>query len=142
MRVGIIGAGRVSGGHAAAAAAVPELELAAVVEPNEERRARFADKHGCAAYARHQDMLSGGGIDLALLGLPHWLHAPVAVDCLNAGVHTMVEKPMAVAVEECDQMIEAADASGAQLMVGHTQQFFNANIVTRRLSEAERSERR
>ena len=134
MRVGVIGAGRVSGGHAAAAKSVPGLRLHAVSEPHEERREAFVQRHGtAAAYADHREMLSDGEIDLALLGLPHWLHAPIAIDCLNAGVHTLVEKPMAVSVKECGAMMEAADANRVQLMVGHTQQFFQANLVTRRL---------
>lgn len=133
MRVGVIGAGRVSGGHAAAVKSIPGLRLHAVAEPHEERREAFAQRHGCAAYADRREMLSDGEIDLALLGLPHWLHAPIAIDCLNAGVHTLVEKPMAVSLEECAAMTAAADANGVQLMVGHTQQFFQANLVTRQL---------
>ena len=128
LGVGIFGAGRVSGGH-------PGLKLIGVVEPDEERRSRFTQRHECEGFASHRDMLERDDIDLILVGLPHWLHAPLSIDALNAGKHVMVEKPMACTLEECDAMIDAADRNGVRLMVGHTQQFFAVNRLFKGMIE-------
>ena len=58
-------------------------------------------------------------MDLAVVAVPNAFHATVAVDLLDAGVHVLVEKPMARSVPECDEMLAAAERSGAVLAVGH-----------------------
>jgi predicted dehydrogenase len=58
------------------------------------------------------------------------------MDALNAGKHVMVEKPMAMTIEECQAMSAAAEQNSVQLMVGHTQHFFPANIATKALIDA------
>ena len=57
--VGIIGASRVSGGHAAAIAAVPETKLVAIAEPDAQRREEFTRKHQCTGYASHERSPNG-----------------------------------------------------------------------------------
>ena len=131
--VGFFGAGRVSRDHVYAATRLPDLKLVGVAEPDEERRTLFAQRHGCDGYADHRDLLAREDVDLVLVGLPHYLHAPLTIDALNAGKHVMVEKPMAMTVEECEAMIEAADRNGVRLMVGHTQHFFPSNIAAKDL---------
>jgi len=67
-----------------------------------------------------------GRAEVAVLALPNHLHAPVAVELLRAGVHVLVEKPMALSTAECDAMIEAAEAGGALLTVGLQFRFFDS----------------
>jgi predicted dehydrogenase len=133
LGVGILGAGRIASGHAHAVRAVDGLRLVAVAEPNDERRARFTERFGCAGYADHGQLLARDDVDIVLAGLPHFLHAPLVVEALDAGKHTMVEKPMAMTLDECDRMIEAAEAHGVQLMVGHHHHFVPANVAAKEL---------
>ena len=133
LGVGIIGAGRVSRDHAYAVQRHAGLQLVGVAEPDEEKRSRFVQRYRCDACANHRDLLAKDGVDMVLVGVPHWLHAPVVKDVLNAGVHCMVEKPMAMTVEECRGMVAAAEENGVRLMVGHTQHFFPANIAVKGL---------
>lgn len=131
--VGIIGAGRVSAEHAGAVANMDNLQLLAVAEPDDERRAQFAADHHCNGYADHQKLLDRQDVDLVLVGVPNWLHAPLVIDAIKAGKHVLVEKPMAMTTQECNAMIDAAKQHGVQLMVGHTQHFFPANVAAKTL---------
>ena len=131
--VGILGAGRVSRDHGYAVKNTPGLELVAVADPDGDRCGSFAQQQGCAAHTDHHELLARDDVDLVLAGLPHWLHAQVTIDALNAGKHVMAEKPMAMTVEECRAMVEAAEKNGVRLMVGHTQHFFPANIAVKEL---------
>src|SRR5262245_49295462 len=70
--------------------------------------------------------------NLAIIALPHHLHAEASVDALRAGAHVLCEKPMARTVAECDTMIAAADAAGRTLAVGHFRRFFPAVKVIRK----------
>ena len=60
--------------------------------------------------------------------LVHQLHHRLTVDSLNAGKHVLVEKPMALSLEQCDPMVAAADASRVKLMVGHTHHFYGTSL--------------
>lgn len=127
--VGILGAGRVSRDHAYAVNSADGLELIGVADPEEERSRAFAEKYQCAGYTDPSELLGRDDVDLILVGVPHWLHAPVCLDALRAGKHVMVEKPMAMTVDECQAMVRAAEENSVQLMVGHTQHFFPANVA-------------
>ncbi|GIX07897.1 MAG: oxidoreductase [Candidatus Poribacteria bacterium] len=135
LGVGIVGAGRISGAHAHAVARHPELFLVGVAEPDEERRTRFVERFGGEGFSAYSELLEREEVRLVLVCLPHWLHAPVAIEAMEAGKHVMVEKPMAMTLEECDAMIAAAERNSVRLMVGHTQQFFAANRLAKRLLE-------
>lgn len=131
--VGIVGAGRVSRDHAYAVENTSGLHLVGVADPMEEKSTAFGQKHRCEAYTDHRELLARDDLDLVLVGVPHGMHASVTVDVLNAGKHAMIEKPMAMTLDECEAMIEAADKNEVQLMVGHTQHFFPANLAVKRL---------
>lgn len=70
-------------------------------------------------FKTHQEMIRSGKVDAIIIATPdHW-HAPMAIDALENGVHVYVEKPMTHTVEETYRLKEAAEKSGALLMVGH-----------------------
>ena len=131
--VGIIGASRVSDGHAAAIAAVPETRLIAIAEPVAQRREQFAREHSCSAYASHTELLSDPQVDIVMIGLPHFLHTEVALAACAAGKHIFLEKPMAMTLANCDAIIAATESAGVKLLVGHTEHFLPAGLAARRL---------
>jgi phthalate 4,5-cis-dihydrodiol dehydrogenase len=133
LRIGIIGAGRVSTAHARAAQALARARLAAVAEVDAERRERFSREYGCPGFERYEEMLGRADVDAVVVALPHWLHAEVTITALDAGKHVLLEKPMAMTVAECDAMIAAEQRSGRKLMVGHSQHFFPVNLAVRQL---------
>jgi predicted dehydrogenase len=66
---------------------------------------------------------AGTNVDAALVAIPNFLHAPVSIELLQAGIHVLVEKPMALTAQDCDRMIDAAEKAGVALTVGLNSRF-------------------
>ncbi len=124
MRIAFTGTGYISKIHALAAQKLPGVELVAVVNHRPESMAAFAAQFGIPRqYASIEALLQDGDVDAISVNTPNYLHAPETIMALEAGVHVMVEKPMAMnAVEACD-MLAASKISGALLMVAHCWRF-------------------
>jgi predicted dehydrogenase len=100
------------------------VELAAVAVRHPDKAGPFARKFGIEnRYETVERLLHAGGVDALVIGTPNFLHAPQAIAALEAGVHVMVEKPMAMNVREAEEMMEASGKSGAKLMVAHCWRF-------------------
>ena len=123
MKIGFAGAGYIINIHAKAAQN-NGVELAAVAEKFAEKAEPFVKKfHIKKQYETVEQMLAAGEVDALVIGTPNFLHAPQAIAALEAGVHVMVEKPMATSVAEAEKMLEASAKSGAKLMVAHCWRF-------------------
>ncbi len=123
LRLAFAGAGYIINIHAKAAQN-NGVELAAVAEKFAEKAAPFAKKFRIQRqYETVEQMLAAGGVDALVIGTPNFLHAPQAIAALEAGMHVMVEKPMAMSAAEAEKMIEASAKSGAKLMVAHCWRF-------------------
>lgn len=79
---------------------------------------------GIAIYQDVADMLEKEQLDAVSITLPTFLHKAISIQCLEAGVHVLCEKPMALTVEDCDSMIAAASNAGNHLMVAHCIRFW------------------
>ncbi len=123
LRVAFTGTGYISKVHAASAKTAGAA-LVAVVNHKPESMAAFAKEFGIPRrYAGIGEMLKEGGVDAVVVSTPNYLHAPETIAALNAGVHVMVEKPMAMNAAEAEAMLEASHKSGALLMVAHCWRF-------------------
>jgi len=91
--------------------------LVGVCDINIAAAQRVAEDFGCPAFADHQAMLATTRPDVAIVLTPHPFHASLAIDCLSAGAHVLVEKPIADQVAEADRMIAAAHSAGRLLAV-------------------------
>jgi len=124
ISLAITGAGYISNIHASAASSLSDVHLTAVVDKYSGIARSFAENYNLKRIYKNIDqLLKEGGIDALVIGTPNYLHAPQAVAALKAGVHVMVEKPMAMNAEEAFQMLEASQKSGALLMVAHCWRF-------------------
>ncbi len=132
LTVGIIGLGGVARSHCEAIAALDDVRVVAVADLLEERRTRFMrDFEVPRSYASHTELLQDDEIDAVAVVLGHHLHHRLTVDALSAGKHVLVEKPMALSLEHCDAMIEAAEANNRKLMVGLTQHYYPTSITAK-----------
>lgn len=123
MKIGFAGAGYIINIHAQAARN-NGAELAAVAEKFVEKVVPFGKKFRIKQqYETVEQMLAAGGVDALVIGTPNFLHAPQAIAALQAGVHVLVEKPMAMSVAEAEIMLAASAKSGAKLMVAHCWRF-------------------
>lgn len=93
-------------------------ELVSVTSRREERAKNFAKEWGLKSwYTNHFEMLRKEDIDAVIISTPHYLHFPQAIDALDAGYHVLVDKPMAIDLKQCDEMIRRARKNGLKLGV-------------------------
>ncbi|MBE7550602.1 MAG: Gfo/Idh/MocA family oxidoreductase [Anaerolineales bacterium] len=124
LKIGFTGTGYISKIHAAAARVQPDTELVAVVNHRPESMAAFAAEYSIPRqYSTVAELLQEGGVDTLVVSTPNYLHAPETIAALEAGIHVMVEKPMAMNAAEAEAMLEASQKSGALLMVAHCWRF-------------------
>lgn len=124
MKIAFAGAGYIINIHAKAAQAQKGVELAAVVEKYSGKSIALAEKYKIKRrYETVEQLLKTGNVDALVIGTPNFLHARQAIAALQAGVHVMVEKPMAMNAPEAEKMLEASQRSGAKLMVAHCWRF-------------------
>ena len=117
VRVGLVGCGKVGQIHAAALTQLAEADLVAVCDADRSRAEAFAARYGGRPFAAVPAMLRDGGVEAVVIGTPHPLHAEPAVRAAEAGVHVLVEKPMAATLADCDAMLAAARRAGVTLGV-------------------------
>jgi len=124
MRIAFTGTGSISKIHAHAAQKLPGVELAAIVNHRPESMAAFARDFGIPRqYATIEELLQDGHVDAISINTPNYLHAPQTIAALEAGIHVMVEKPMAMNAAQAEAMMAASQKSGALLMVAHCWRF-------------------
>ncbi|MCL2628817.1 MAG: Gfo/Idh/MocA family oxidoreductase [Oscillospiraceae bacterium] len=122
INVAIIGTGGISPTHFRAYAQLSErckiVALCDIVPEKCEKMKQEFSLPDAVVFDNHKAMLESGiKIDLADICTPPFCHAEITIDCLNAGMNVVVEKPMAASLDECDKMIEAAQKSGKKLSV-------------------------
>jgi predicted dehydrogenase len=132
-KVGVIGCGYWGPNLIRNLRSLPGCELRMMCDINEHRL-----KHLKGLYPEvegvmdHKAMLNGADLDAIIVAAPVGLHYQMAKECLLAGKHTFIEKPMARSSAECEELIDLADANGLVLMVGHT---FLYSAPVRRIKE-------
>lgn len=120
IRFGLVGFGAWGQFHAQSIATNPEAELVAIVAPSEASRAAAAKAHPQAKiFADHRAMLAATTLDIVDIVTPSHTHLEIARDALEAGCHLLLEKPMALTVEDCQAMVRLAAEKGLRLAVGH-----------------------
>lgn len=122
VRVGVIGAGQMGKNHVRALLSLREqAELAGVADPGQAVLAEVQAQSRAAVFADYRELLPL--IDAAIVAVPTALHATVARDCLLAGKHLLVEKPLAATAAEARQLAELAEERGLVLLAGHVERF-------------------
>ncbi|TYB56573.1 Gfo/Idh/MocA family oxidoreductase [Nonomuraea sp. PA05] len=131
VRLGLLGAGGVAALHAQAALAMPgEVRVTAVCDVDQARAAELAARSGARVHPDHLSMLDA--VDALIVCTPHALHLAPALDAAAAGVHVLMEKPMATSLADCDAMADACAKAGVVLFLGHVQHYLP---ITRKAHE-------
>jgi predicted dehydrogenase len=121
LRTAVIGVGYMGRFHAEKLAASAAAELVAVVDSDAARAKEIAAALGCANEADYKSLLSR--VDAVCVAVPTEKHYEVVRACLEAGVHVLVEKPMARTLAEADELLALARSKALVLQVGHLQRF-------------------
>lgn len=121
---GLIGYGAWGRHHARVIAEGRQTHLAAIAEQSENGRTEAQAAYPEAAVvADYRELLRRPDIEVVDVVLPSHLHHPVGRDVLEAGKHLLMEKPMALSVAECEDLVQRAHAKGRQIAVGHEFRF-------------------
>jgi phthalate 4,5-cis-dihydrodiol dehydrogenase len=123
LRLGIAGLGLAGAFMIRAAAVHPHIQLCAGMDPLPRPRAAFARQFGAKVYADFEDLCREPSVEAIYIASPHRFHAVQAVAAMEHGKHVLVEKPLALTLEDCDAVVAAAARTGTQLIVGHTHAF-------------------
>src|SRR5436190_4968582 len=111
----------------------PRVELVAAADPRPEARVRFAQDFSAKTYESVEELCADSSVDALYVATPHQHHARHAILAAQHGKHALVEKPMALTLEDCAAMIAAAQKAGVHLIVGHSHSFDAPILRTREL---------
>lgn len=117
VHIGILGGGNISGTHARAAVAIPDVEIAAIYGANREKATRLAQQVGGRIYDDLERFLDHRPMDLVAIGSPSGLHAEQGIAAARRGLHILVEKPIDITTARADALIDAAERAGVKLGV-------------------------
>jgi phthalate 4,5-cis-dihydrodiol dehydrogenase len=120
MRIGIVGLGRAGSMMLRAMARHPGVEVAGAADLHRAHLERFHADFGGLTFDDAAALCACPEVDAVYVASPHEYHAEHAMLAARHGKHVLVEKPMALSLEDCDRMIEAAERAGVVLTVGHT----------------------
>jgi phthalate 4,5-cis-dihydrodiol dehydrogenase len=101
----------------------PRIRLMAAADPREDARQQFSDDFGGRAYATVEELCADPDVEAVYLATPHQFHAEGIKAAARSGKHALVEKPMAVTLAECAEMVDAMERAGRVLVIGHSHSF-------------------
>jgi predicted dehydrogenase len=113
----LIGVGKIASAHAEALASLPGSRFLAVLDADPARARAFADRYDVRAHSSLDALLADPDVQMVSICTPHPTHAELAIRVAESGRHVLVEKPMALTLDDCDAMIRAASANGVRLGV-------------------------
>jgi phthalate 4,5-cis-dihydrodiol dehydrogenase len=132
--MGMAGLGQGAAGTLPAMAAMPEIELVAGADRNPAMREGFVARYPDArAHDSVEAMCADPEIDAIWVATPNRFHCEHALTAMRRGKHVVVEKPMAISLDEADRMVETAERLGLTLLAGHTRSLSIWNRALRRL---------
>lgn len=135
---GLIGCGRVSQRHAEVIGRLEGARLAAIADMNTERAEQMATGHADSprVYADYRDLLADDTVGVVVVLLPTHMHVEAVLTAADAGKHIYCEKAMATTLADCRRMIDATEAAGVKLAVGHNTRYFPPFAQAQRLLAA------
>lgn len=124
VRIGVVGVGSLGFHHARILRDLAGADLSGVFDANGSRAAEVASELGVTAAASAEQLIEKS--EALVIAVPTSAHAAVAVPALEAGVHLLIEKPLAASLAEADEILAAASGSGALVQTGHVERFNRA----------------
>lgn len=123
LRVGVAGLGRAFTLMLPTFLGDARVRLVAATDPRQEARERFVHDFDARTYSTVEGLCADPAVEVVYIATPHQYHAAHATCAARAGKHALVEKPMAVTLDEAQQMVDAAERAGTVLIIGHSHSF-------------------
>ncbi len=123
LRLGVAGLGRAFSVMLPTFTRHPAVRLVAAADTRAEARKRFADEFSANAYDTVVALCADPAVDAVYVATPHQFHREHATQAARAGKHLLIEKPMALTIEDCAAIVDAARRAGVHVVVGHSHSF-------------------
>ena len=136
IRIGVIGVGNMGQHHTRVLTMLKDVELVGVSDINIERGLEIASKYRIRFFENYLDLIPY--VDAMCIAVPTRGHYQVGLDCLQLGVHALIEKPIAASITEAEYLVNAAAESKCILQVGHIERF---NPAFQELSKVMKTEK-
>jgi len=136
LRFGVAGLGRAFSVMLPTFTGHPAAKLIAAADTRSEARKRFADEFSATIYGSVAELCADPAVDAVYVATPHQFHREHAMLAARAGKHLLIEKPMALTLKDCADIVETARGSGVQVVVGHSHAFDAPVRHLRRLIES------
>jgi predicted dehydrogenase len=133
LSVGIIGSGGIARAHIHAIKETDNIRLAGVMDVDLSRAEALAKENDARAYTSVESLLDDPEVEAVIVCSPHIFHGDQVVASAKAGKHVLVEKPMALTLKECDDMIQACESEGKILMVGQVMRYYPVNRTIKKM---------
>lgn len=133
LRVGVIGVGHLGQHHARVYAELETCDLIGVADVNAERGREIAQRCHTQFFDNYHALF--GQVDAVSISAPTEQHYAIGMECLQRGVHVLIEKPMTTTLEQADRLLEAAQTAHVMLQVGHIERFNGAVVKLAHLIE-------
>ena len=124
MNVLMVGAGGMGGIHSLVYEALPDVQITAVVDIREEKAQTLAEKFGAKKYLSLEEALKNENPDLVDICTPSYLHAEMALACMEKKLNVLCEKPIALKVPDARKMVAASKQYGVYFIVAHVVRFW------------------
>jgi UDP-N-acetyl-2-amino-2-deoxyglucuronate dehydrogenase len=136
LRLAFVGCGAIAEWHLhAIKQGGTRIEVVAAIDPDPVRAQAIADQTGARVFGSLEDGVRAGGFDAVDIMVPHHLHEAVAIEALGAGLHVLLEKPMAPTLDACDRILAAAAEAGTTFMVAENAQYWPEVVLAQQLIE-------
>lgn len=141
LKVAVIGCGFISGMHLEGYSKLADVKIVALCDIIEERANERKAKYGDAetkVFTDYKKMLKEVKPDIVSVCTENCMHAEITIEALNAGIHVLCEKPMAITGKEADAMVAAAKKNNVKLSVGYQLRFQNEAMLLHKEIESEK----
>ena len=122
----IVGCGLISSFHISAIEAIPDAFLLGVYDNNSDIAEKTASEHNVRAYSSYEELLADNDVDVVCICTPSYLHGEMSIAAAIAGKSVLVEKPLALSLEQCDVLSDIASEKKVQIGVVSQLRFSNA----------------
>lgn len=124
IKVALVGAGYIGQVHASALSQIKDAQVTAIVDKLEDRGKKMAESLNARYFKDLDELLKNTDVDCVDICVPTFAHPEVTIKAANAGKHILCEKPLALSLEEADEMIKAAKINKIKAMTGHVLRFW------------------
>lgn len=137
LKYGVIGCGVFGEHQIMGIVNLPQAELVALCDVNEERCKEMAEKYGAAkVYTDYHKLVEDEAVEAVIVVTPDQAHAAISIAAMKAGKHVLCEKPMSLSLDECKEMIRVSEETGRKLMVGQICRMAPGFIEAKRLVDS------